>query len=90
MSASVLPIADRSARQEYDTELRVRRPRRPGILSYRIEARKTTWTLPRRCATAWWCCGISSRRANMMPILSGEGPAAIRCNIAQFCQEPGV
>ena len=59
---------------------------RPGILSHRIEVRKSTSGAAACSFTERWRCGRLSRRASMMPILSRWGSADIRHNIAQLRQ----
>jgi hypothetical protein len=86
ISASDMPMAGGLAWQAWDGKLREHGSWRPGILSHRIEVRKSTSGTAACCVTERWRCGRLSRRASMMPILSGWGSADIRHNIAQFCQ----
>jgi hypothetical protein len=90
ISASDMPMAGPLAWQALDGELREHGSWRPGILSRRIEVRKSTSGAAACSVTERWHCGRLSRRASMMPILSRWGSTGIRHNIAQFCQRPSA
>jgi hypothetical protein len=87
ISASDMPMAGGLAWQAWDGELREHGSWRPGILSHRIEVRKSTSGAAACSVTERWRRGRLSRRASMMPILSRWGSADIRHNIAQERQE---
>jgi hypothetical protein len=90
ISASDMPMAGGLAWQAWDGELREHGSWRPGILSHRMEVRKSTSGAAAGSVTERWRCGRLSRRASMMPIQSRWGSAGIRHNIAQFCQRPSA
>jgi hypothetical protein len=65
-----MPMAGGLAWQAWHGELREHGSWRPGILSHRIEVRKSTSGAATCSVTERWRCGRLSRRASMMPILS--------------------
>ena len=81
--ASDRPMAGGLPWQACDGELREHGSWRPGILSRRIEVRKSTSGAAACSVTERWRCGRSSRRASIMPILSRRGSTDIRHDIAQ-------
>ena len=70
VSASDRPMAGGLAWQAWDGKLREHGSWRPGILSHRMEVRKSTSGAAACSVSERWRCGRLSRRATMMPILS--------------------